>query len=274
MVAAVIKIDPTGSTASQVYTLGGATARFTATSIYVSSAYFYVASLDDYLGYGLVSKVDSSTNAIVWTKYIDSTAYQIMRHSGVVSDSSGNVYVSGAVGSGHVYIIKYNSSGTLQWQRRIALTGIMSASSQGGIKIDSSGFIYLTGYGQFGGTYYSVLAKYDSTGSLQWQRTINTTSYYAAFTDLSVTDDAIYATAQVVSTSDNAVLKIPKDGTRTGSYTLAGTTWVYSASSFTESASSYTEPTNSPSGSLTISGITSTSAPTGAGSLAISVRPV
>ena len=67
------------------------------------------------------------------------------RGNKVVVDSSDNVYVCGesyTSGTGAL-IVKYDSSGTIQWQRKL---GGSSHSANGfGIAIDSSDNLYITG---------------------------------------------------------------------------------------------------------------------------------
>ena len=94
---------------------------------------------------------------------------------GLGIDSSDNVYVIGEVASAGLggtefLIAKYNSSGTIQFQRTLGT----SANNWGyGIAVDSSGNSYLVGRTATGtGTDSGLIAKYDSSGTIQWQRTL------------------------------------------------------------------------------------------------------
>jgi hypothetical protein len=103
--------------------------------------------------------------------------------TGITVDSSGNVYVSGnyaqtvtfynsndtsfgtltdAVGTGGFYVVKYNSSGTVQW---IVSTGSFFGEVYR-ISIDSSANVYITGQGS--GGYTCIIQKRNSSGTLQW----------------------------------------------------------------------------------------------------------
>ena len=90
-------------------------------------------------------------------------------------DSANNIYVTGgynmATMGASAFLLKYNSSGGLEWSRTWADTGLTFIYS---IAFDSSNNIYLTGY-----TYippftspHIVLLKYNSSGDWQWHRKI------------------------------------------------------------------------------------------------------
>ena len=94
---------------------------------------------------------------------------------GISTDSSGNVYLTGSTasfGAGglDVFLLKFNSTGNLQWQRTWGGTG----SDEGfAVAVDSPNRIYVTGSTRsFGAGLRDVfLLQLNSTGGLQWQRT-------------------------------------------------------------------------------------------------------
>ena len=78
--------------------------------------------------------------------------------------------------SGEAILVKYNSSGVLQWQRKV--DGGSSLVFEGVIT-DSSGNIYCTGHSQTGSdpTFNGlILFKYNSSGVLQWKRRVDGTT--------------------------------------------------------------------------------------------------
>ena len=125
---------------------------------------------------GLLAKFDSSGNLLSQTEYIQGGA----QFNGISLDSSGNVYAVGLStisGVLQLIVVKYNSSLTLQWQRRIA-------SSIGyGAAVDPSGNIYAVGMNSS----KILLVKYDSSGSILWQRYLNqgSSTGYGVATDAS-----------------------------------------------------------------------------------------
>lgn len=107
--------------------------------------------------------------------------------SQIAIDSSDNIIVAGGTNNGsgidEIFIAKYNSSGTLQWQRLISgpdlnPTYFYNERYITALHVDSSGSIYIgtrcgdntvhpdIQYANFDG----IIIKYDSSGTFQWQR--------------------------------------------------------------------------------------------------------
>lgn len=115
----------------------------------------------------------NSSGTIVWTAYVSDVTYL----SDAEFDSSGNLYVVGRVNAGGGVIIKYNSSGTLQWQRKFEVTGITAdlPTAFTAVTVDSSGDIYAVGNFAHNTTNqktHGYIVKYDSSGNITWQRKI------------------------------------------------------------------------------------------------------
>ena len=92
-------------------------------------------------------------------------------------------------------LAKFNSSGTLQWQRQLGVASDQAYSA----RVDSSGNIIIAGNGgsQAAGT---IIAKYDATGSIQWQRHLAVGSSFG--------------TKLAFDSSDNIYLHSPNSGGR------------------------------------------------------------
>jgi len=142
-----------------------------------SSGNCYVTGFTSSSGAGgqdvLITKYNTS-GTIQWQRVLGGSSSD--DGYGIAVDSSGNCYVTGSTdstGAGNldVLITKYNTSGTIQWQR---VLGGSSSDAGYGIAVDSSGNCYVAGYtGSAGaGNNDVLLAKYDTSGTIQWQRVL------------------------------------------------------------------------------------------------------
>ena len=158
-------------------------------------------------------------------------------------DSADNVYVVATdSNSNTLYLVKYNSSGALQWQRRV--TGL-TTNQNGQMAVDSSNNIYIIW--NVSNT-SNVVLKYDSSGAIQWQRSFYTTTtnkYLYMFgvatfaTNMALTGYSSGTTG----VSSTVTVTLPTDGTKTGTLgTVANSVVVsYAASSYTDSAGNLTD---------------------------------
>jgi hypothetical protein len=182
-------------------------------------------------GFGNILAIDSSGNSyvvgsineagnvnLILFKYDTSGTFQWQKKLtgassengyGVAVDSSGNVYVSGATdsqgaGNNDAIIVKYNSSGTVQWQRRLGGTGNDIAYD---VAVDSSANFYIVGIAGtvFGGSDV-LIAKYDTSGTIQWQKRLGGASQ----------DNG--KSAAVVDSSGNIYLSADTNSSGAGSY--------------------------------------------------------
>ena len=218
----------------------------------------------------------NSSGTIQWQRTLK---VAFLRFAGYATniDSSGNVYVTGfgaASGAGNdtLSIVKYNSSGTLQWQKYLGEATLYTLAIGGvSVAFDSLDNVYVTGVKE-SGTYYCQIAKFDSSGTLQWQRSLDGFNRDYAYSVGLDSNDDLYIAGRTNSTSDSLykllTAKLPSDGSLTGTYTLDSTDFTYSATSLvtgnlgaTDSAGSLTggTPTNtSTATTLTSSSITLT----------------
>lgn len=195
--------------------------------------------------YGLqLNKYNSSGSLLLQTRLNGQYGYDTYGGR-CVCDSSDNVYASGlfrqSSGTGYEFVVfKRNSSGTLQWQRVIT----NSSSSYGivvlNVAVDSSDNVYGVGYTNISGQDHGIVAKWNSSGTLQWQRTFKSSSGNTAFSSIKFnsTGTSMYISSytNVSGNYDYVLLKLPTDGTLTGTYTVGSYSYTYAASSLTEAA--------------------------------------
>jgi hypothetical protein len=189
---------------------------------------------------GIVIKLNSS-GVLQWQRQLDlsGSSFSISLQA-VAVDSSGNIYVSGSA-TNYNLTACYNSSGSLQWQRAFS-TSVGNAFSAQSIAIDSSANVYVfgsggsaSGYGQY------MIIKYNSSGSIQWQRSMRITANLnmgAASISVLGTNLYITGTSNTGGSSPYNTLfaKLPTSGALTGTYSVGGSAVTYAASSGTDSA--------------------------------------
>ena len=88
----------------------------------------------------------------------------------------GSVYVCGStVSSGagihDLFLAKFSSSGTVQWQKTLGGSEYDYGYS---VAVAPDGSVYVCGYTMSAGAGYSdlLLAKFNSSGTVQWQKTL------------------------------------------------------------------------------------------------------
>lgn len=130
----------------------------------------------------IVLKYDPD-GAIQVSRALGGTGFELLRQ--VATDSSDNIITVGqtdsvGVGSSDMLIAKYNSSGTLQWTRRL---GGASFESYWGVVVDSSDNIYACGFTSNAGAGGNdvIMVKYNSSGTLQWQKTYGNSSNQSGY---------------------------------------------------------------------------------------------
>ncbi|WP_206751552.1 beta strand repeat-containing protein [Trichormus variabilis] len=135
-----------------------------------------------------VSKYDTNGTQ-TWVKQLGTNNYDYS--TGVASDSTGNIYVTGYTSYGAFagntnkgaedgFLAKYSSTGTLAWVKQFGTTG-QDFSQE--VKTDSAGNIYVVGNtsGTFTGNtsvggWDSYIAKYNTSGTQLWVKQFGTTS--------------------------------------------------------------------------------------------------
>lgn len=168
-----------------------------------SSGNIYVAGLvrpaGGYTNQGFIIKFNSS-GAILWqNKYIGSNPTATdTNFNNLILDSSENIYVAGGsndytstTAGTNPILVKFNSSGAIQWQRRIYYTASTSTSSYHGLFTDASDNVYVSGIFNTGSGDIYPLIKYNASGVLQ--NTTNTSFSGFLYSPTFNIDGNIYA---------------------------------------------------------------------------------
>lgn len=163
-----------------------------------------------------------------------------------MNDSSNNIYAVARDNSGNGYLIKVNSSGTLQWQREV--TGIKLY----GLFVKDSSTIYVVGL-KSGGDIW--VAEYNDSGTIQWQNLISASTAFTvnSLEDSNLPDNSL----QIIQTNEKlfigcqrgsyaTVLCLPDDGSipGSGSYNWSPSgTMTYAVATETEASGSLSTDT-------------------------------
>ena len=193
---------------------------------------YYAAATDSsgnayYSGVNVYNTTDmavakyNSAGSIQWQRRIGSTG----QSNGVAIDSSGNVHIVGTTGA-YMQVFKYDSSGALQWQYRLG-NGTQNQTAAA-VAVDSSSNVYAGGYSYDGARFRSLLAKWDSSGTLQWQRQLYlSTDGGEGWLGVGVDSSGnVYATGGFyITTNQLGVAKYNSSGTLQWQRTLGGPTY-------------------------------------------------
>jgi len=164
-----------------------------------------------------IAKFDD-TGATTWIRKFGNsgaTSYKF-RPRAIQVDSSGNVYVFayGTNMPNKKVFIKFNSSGTLQWQK----DWVDDTYSPEGLHIDANDNIYATGKQNS----KINLTKWNSDGSVNFSRNIEraSASYSSGYGITTDSDGKIILTGNVNYSSYDTVFlaKLPNDGSLNGTY--------------------------------------------------------
>lgn len=260
----IIKINSSGQpqlTVSQGSSSPASTDGFADQAYADSAGNIYLASGYS-LGGGpkaLVSKINSS-GTLQWARYIypSGGGFGSELGYGITADSAGNIYASLRMNDAYCGIVKFDSSGTLQWQREIR-SGVDTGSILSQIfPSEDKNYFYIAGntYNSSSGITYGILVKINTSGSIVWSRRF-TNGNYVEMRSVRELGGYLYVAGNYgVSGGSNYALslKLPIDGSLRGTYGSI----TYETDTATSSVSSYVVETATGWAATVLSGTTTT----------------
>tara|TARA_R100001510_G_scaffold27208_1_gene23956 strand:+ start:3737 stop:5107 length:1371 start_codon:yes stop_codon:yes gene_type:complete len=128
----------------------------------------------------------NSSGQLQFTREVSSSPGNGIEFTGIAKDSSDNMYISaialeyvpssGSFDQDAGVLLKYNSSGALQWQKflyRDVLASYNYNTQFNAIAVDNDDNIIVVGkfdYGELNDSGECLIVKYDSTGTVLWQK--------------------------------------------------------------------------------------------------------
>lgn len=122
----------------------------------------------------------NSSGTVQWQQSIGGSRADNLNDG--TTSSAGNSYLVGTTDSINpsfvrkTLLVKYDTSGTLQWQRSLGTTAASTEDAYNGCAVDSSENVYACGNSQEAGG-VAILVKYNSAGTLQWQKSLSIASF-------------------------------------------------------------------------------------------------
>jgi len=121
--------------------------------------------------YGFGANLNVSKTILGWLKSLGISGGLLGGYN-IKKDLSGNIYICGT-SYPSILLVKFTETGNLSWSVTLSSA---SDYSECDMELDSSGNIYIISGGDASGNNAALLAKYNSTGSLVFQKILGGTS--------------------------------------------------------------------------------------------------
>ena len=171
----------------------------------------------------------NSNGTVSWTKWLSVDGSQNNTSSnvgttgltGIGVDDSDNVYVLlfGTGGNGGSVLIKFNSSGTVQWKK----TWVSTIGAVGSIGVSKNGDVYIGGNSGSYGSYVPGMMKLNSSGTVQWTKTFTGANFGGDYIFVDEEENVwlrgtYESTSVCVDSNGNVVRAVSVDTNSTGGY--------------------------------------------------------
>ena len=212
-------------------TLGGSNADYGVSVAVAPDGSVYVCGCTESAGAGaddfLIAKFNSS-GTVQWQKTLGGSRNDEGYSVDVAPD--GSVYVCGytwsaGAGNDNFLIAKFNSSGTVQWQKTLGGSGGDIGSC---VAVAPDGSVYVCGRTDSAsvGSWDLLLAKFNSSGTVQWQKTLGGSKFDEGYSVAVAPDGAVYVCGHTQSAGagsvDMLLIKFNSSGTVQWQKTLGG----------------------------------------------------
>ena len=167
-------------------------------------------------------------------------------------DGSNNTYHAGTNSRttiGGCYgtsVVKFNSSGAVQWATQFYLPSTNTTVAVFGIACDSAGNTYTVSRFNNSGAMTAWIVKMNTSGTVQWQLSLSTsgTSYTPNVRMVKILSDGSIAVYYVPYQSNvgEVILTLPADGSKTGTFSVSVISVTVAVSSLTVVSASITSP--------------------------------
>jgi hypothetical protein len=195
---------------------------------------------------------NSGISKYSWLGPLSGVGYNWMYFWDVVKDESSandNVFVVSTIsndgtsgGSRRFGVTKFAYPGTETWTRTLSAGSGANLFPQAALASDTAGNVYAAGSNQ--AIARPFIAKYNSSGTLQWQREFVQNVDRGIFNIVSIAlEGTSYLSIEMQvpgQPQQTAYCRIPTDGTKTGTYDIGNAQVVYQASSYTDASESFT----------------------------------
>jgi hypothetical protein len=137
------------------------------------------------------------------------------------------VYVVGSFSGVQGVLYKLNTSnGSLVWGKQITTTGFCQMTS---VSVDQNENVYAFGHGRVDGGAYrrGFVVKFNSAGTEQFRRQMYNSASSDMYQAKSTVDDNNNINFALTNFSAHYMGKFPTDGSKTGTYSIGGTSFTY-----------------------------------------------
>lgn len=177
----MVKVDKYGSVLWQKSLTGTTASSPRDVFVDYNTGSYYVCGQDEISGLDKMIVVKyNSAGTIEWQKTLGHATSQLLGRA-VVTDDSGNVYCTSrlfpnptnpSVDGNDIVVVKYNSSGVLQWHQ--SYSGVGQDWGYQMVRVPTGG-LYVVGNATIGSppSNYLAVIKLDDTGAIVWQRGIS-----------------------------------------------------------------------------------------------------